>query len=145
MHTINLTNEIMTRWLNFQHNPLMKNFEDYMSTKGLWIEAKGIFITAPRQSGKTTALCNVAKMLLSLDNNSDVIIAAPYEAMIKGIKNKVNSNVSVVRADNINLIRGLNHSNYHLLVDEYKLADKAFINNVLEYKWKSVIMIGTGI
>jgi len=110
-----------------------------------WKEEAAFIATLPRQSGKTDMLVRLSKIFESSDPKEEYMVVASNQSMrghlvSRGINPK-RTNTSYM-IDNSASIKGIRHSEYNLMIDEYQTFE-ASLDAILIYPWKTVTMVGT--
>ena len=148
-HAVNGT-DILKSWTCIQERlradpDLTESFRSQLTTQSWWKEWAGLFILCPRQSGKTTALCNFSTVLKRFHPQDELVGVAYYD---------LNRELLSARGDFHHVLEpqptgewiqdskcNVKHS--HLLVDEFMLLGDGYLSYLLSFPWKSVTMIGT--
>jgi thymidine kinase len=105
--------------------------------------------TLPKQSGKTTMLGRITRILEN--NRQDFVFVVSTEANRNIInrqyginKDKILVFPPVLASANFVLqTQGVDYKDKHLLIDEYTFYSPHALKELLRMKWKSVVMAGT--
>ena len=114
-----------------------KEFLNLWTGASYWKEQTGVFVLAPRQTGKTSALERTIDKIRDEQKHCDITIVVPRIS-----ETKLNGD-RILSSSNKHFILDTKKYNV-LIVDEFEWIDKKYLDYLLgKYEWQEVIMVGS--